>query len=74
VKKQIPEKVRRGDLEAGENLRDVKLFPESQLTPPKDFDSHEGHPLTNARADAVSNTLATEIGKSPSHPNRMSWS
>ena len=33
VEKQIPEEVRRGDLEAAEDLRNVELFPDRQLTP-----------------------------------------
>ena len=40
VEKEIAEEVGKSNLEAAEDLRDVKLFPESQFAPADNFYSH----------------------------------
>ena len=72
VQKKAPEEMREGDFETADDLRNIELFPESQLAPAKHFDGHQDLPLERANTEAVKRTLTTEIGNSPSQPNRIS--
>ena len=44
VKEQVPEQVRKRDLEAAEDLRHIKLFPKRQLPPADHLDGHQAPP------------------------------
>src|SRR5216110_2706763 len=45
VQKKVPEEMREGDFETADDLRNIELFPESQLAPAKHFDGHQDLPL-----------------------------
>ena len=72
VKRQVPEKVRGSDFQAGEDLRDIQLFPKRQLPPAHHLDGHQEAPLKKVSTKAVTSMFATEIGNSPSQPSRIS--
>ena len=77
MKKQVAEEVDGGDFEAGQDLGDVELLPESQLGPVDNFLGHQDFPPIRSiitSTMAVTITFAMAIGKSPFQPSFMSWS
>jgi hypothetical protein len=72
VKKQIPEKVYRGDSQTADDLWNIQLFPKRELAPLENFYAHQDLPPKNVIASAVTSTLATAIGNSPFQPSTIS--
>ena len=73
VKKQVSKEMPEGDLQTVKDLRNVKLFPKGQLTPPDNsYRCSHQRPPSKTTSTAVTTTFATEIGNSPFQPRLMS--
>jgi hypothetical protein len=72
VKKEVPEEVCRRDLQTADDLRSIGFSHRVSSRLRTTFTAMSDQSLKKVKTDAVTSTLATEIGNSPSQPNRMS--